>query len=333
MAFLHWKNGSATIVHSIESNGQLFVPPDPTSAFFPALSLPNGIQQCERPYELLWEIASAISKFVKVRPDQLGFVAAFILASWFADCYETAPYLWIVGPLGSGKTKLLKVLWCLCRRGLIAGDLRSGSLYKVVDAWDPTLMIDEFESASSAGIVELLRMLRDGSSPGVPVYRNGRPFSPYCLKAISMRQPLGDAALSNRGLVISMLPSKEKTLPLDEAAMKRLEEEFQPKLCKFRLQNYAAVKQFANSPDDFDNLSPRTRQIARALAAPFLGDAGITSELLQVFGGIRLCRGRIECSLEPEWLVGEILFARMPRGNRKRTFPIGDFGWRCGCAC
>jgi hypothetical protein len=304
MVFLRWENGSATIDHSIECEGQFFAPPDPTSTSFPALSLPDGLLPCGGPVKLLWEIASAISKFVKLRPDQIGIVASFILASWFADCFEAAPYLWIVGPLGSGKTKLLKVLWCLCRRGLIAGDLPSGSLYKLVDTWDPTLIIDEFEFASSAAIGELLRLLRTGSTPGVPIFRNGRSFSTYCLKVISMRQPLGDVALSSRGLIISMLPTKEDTPPLDTAAMKRLEEEFQPKLFMFRLQNHAAVKNFSNLPNAFDGLSPRMRQIARAFAAPFLGDAGITSELLQSLEGYDY-EGSIERALEPEWLVAE----------------------------
>jgi hypothetical protein len=319
MAFLHWENGSATIVDSIESNGQLFVPPNPTSVFFPALSLPDGLRPCETPYKLLSETASAISKFVKLRPGQVGIIAAFILASWFADYFEAAPYLWIVGPLGSGKTTLLKVLWCLCRRGLITGNLRSGSLYKLVDAWDPTLIIDEFEFASSAVNVELLEMLRSSSTPGFPIFHNGQFFSPYCMKVISTRQPLGDIALLSRGLTISMLPTKEDTPPLNKAAMKRLEEEFQPKLCMFRLQNYVAVENFSNSPIDFDGLSPHTWQIARALAAPFLGDAGITSELVQSLEGCDY-EGSIERSLEPEWLVAEVLFVACHEGTGSGRF-------------
>jgi hypothetical protein len=314
MAFLRWENGRATILNSIESNGQLYVPPDPNSASFPGLSLAKGIQQCETPYKLMLEIASAISRFVTLRPGQVGIIAAFILASWFADFFEAAPYLWIVGPLGSGKTTLLKVLWCLCRRGLITGNLRSGSLYKLVDAWDPTLIIDEFEFASSAANVELLGMLRSGSTPGFPIFRNGQSFSPYCMKVISTRQPLGDIALLSRGLTISMLPTKADTPPLNKAAMKRLEGEFQPKLCMFRLQNYAAVKNFSNSPTDFDSFSPRTRQIARALAAPFLRDPGITSELLQSLEEYDY-ESRIERSLEPEWLVAEALFVACHEGT------------------
>jgi hypothetical protein len=313
MVFLHWENGSVSTFHSIEREGQIFLPPDPTSRSFPLLSLPDGVLPCGNSYELLDEIAATISKFVKLRPDQYGIVAVFVMASWFPDCFEAAPYLWVVGPLGSGKTKLLKLLRALCRRGLIAGDLWSGSVYKLVDTWDPTLIIDEFEQGNSVANVELHRLLRTGSTPAVPTFRNGRPFSNYGLKIIASRQPLADAALSNRGLTISLLPTKCDTPPLDEATLQKVEQEFQRKLCMFRLQNYAAVKNFSNSPNDFNDLSPRMRQIARALAAPFLGDAGITSELLKILGEYD-DEGRIERSLEPEWLVAEGLMVLCHEG-------------------
>jgi hypothetical protein len=304
MVFLHWENGNAAIFHSIECEGRIFVPPDPISKSFPLLSLPDGLLSCGTPYQLLLEIAATISKFVKLRPDQYGIVAAYVMASWFQDCFEAAPYLWVVGPLGSGKTKLLKLLWALCRRGLIAGDLRSGSVYKLVDTWDPTVIIDELEQGSSAANVELLRQLRAGSTPGVPTFRNGRLFSNYGLKIIASLQPIADAALLSRGLTISLLPTKCDTPPLDEPTLQKVEQEFQRKLCMFRLQNHVAVKNFSNSPNVFDGLSPRIRQIARALAAPFLGDAGMTSELLQSLEGYDY-EGSIERSLEPEWLVAE----------------------------
>ena len=308
MAFLKWENGSATIVHSIERDGQIFVPPDPISRSFPLLSLPDGVLPCGKSFELMTEIASTISKFVKLRPDRYGVVAGIVMASWFPDCFEAAPYLWVVGPLGSGKTKLLKLLWALCRRGLIAGDLRSGSVCKLVDTWDPTLIIDEFEQGSSAANVELLRLLRTGSTPGVPTFRNGRPFSNFGVKIIASRQPIADAALLSRGLIISLLPTTEDTPPLDEATLQKIEQEFQRKLCIFRLQNHEAVKNFSNFPDTFNGLSPRMRQIARAVVSPLLGVESYTSEFLEVlvdYDG----EARIDRSLEPEWLVAEALMA------------------------
>jgi len=316
LAFLHWKNGKAKILYEIRHGGRIFVPPDPTSNSFPGLSLPNGLLPCGEPAELLAEMNSIISNFVKLSPDQLWIIGATVLASWFPDCFEAAPYLYIVGPLGSGKTKLLKILKCLCRRGLIAGDLRSGSVYKLLDTWNPTLLIDELDLGNSGASNELLRILRNGSVPGVPTVRNGIPYSIYGLKVISSRQPLGDAALASRGFVISMLPTQTETLPLGEAAMQELERKFQPRLCMLRHNNYEAVKNHCLSPTDLGGLSPRVKQIARALTAPLLGDAEGTSTLLTILGEHDE-EAQIERSLEPEWLVAEALFSVCHAGVEK----------------
>ncbi len=285
------------------------MPPAPASKFFHDLSLPTQLEACGVPSELFREIISALSVFVKIQPEKLRIAAAIALASWFPDCFEAAPYLWITGPLGSGKTKLLKFLWCICRRGLLVGDVRAGSVYQLLDAWKPTLLVDELELESSGTNAELLRLLRSGSVPGTPTVRNGKRFSTYGIKIFSSRQPLGDAALSSRGLIVSMSPTACDTPPLDNAAMQKLERDFQSRLCMLRVKYREAVKLHYAAPLDLDGLSPRMKQIARALTAPLLGDAAATAELLGILRE-QDEESSIERSLEPEWLViTELLIA------------------------
>ena len=319
MVFLHWENGSATIADSIECEGRIFVPPDPMSRSFPSLSLPMGLLPCGDPSEVLGEAKDAISRFVTLPFQQRQIVAASVIASWFPDCFEAAPHLWIVGPLGSGKTKLLKVLWCMCRRGLIAGDLRPGSIYKLIDTWNPTLMIDELDLGGSVASRELLRMLRAGSAPAAPTFRNGRQFSTYGLKIIASRQPVSDAALLSRGLVISMLPATDDTPPLDGAAMDALEREWQPKLCMFRLQNFERVKNNCHSTNRLRGLSGRMKQIGLALTAPF----GEHHACLSTLHGIlneHDDENQIERSLEPEWLAAEVLLEQYHERSKNERF-------------
>ena len=287
LAFLHWKNGRATVLHEIRHDGRIFLPPDPTSSSFPDLSLPSGLVPCGEPAELLAEITSTIPSFVKLLPDQLRIIEALVLASWFPDCFEAAPYLWVVGPLGSAKTKLLKLLKCMCRRGLIAGDLRSGSIYQLMDTWNPTLLIDELELGNSGASGELLRILRTGSVPGVPTVRNGVRFSTYGLKVISSRQPIGDAALASRGFVISMLPTETETLPLDHAAMQELEKKFQPRLCMMRLNNYAAVKKSLRLANGLEGAEPSGQANCAGAHGASSGRSGKHFKVAQDFGRAR----------------------------------------------
>jgi hypothetical protein len=135
-------------------------------------------------------------------------------------------------------------------------------------------------------------------------------------------QPLADAALASRGLVISLLPTKSDTPPLDEATLQKIEQEFQRKLCMFRLQYHAAVKNFSKSPNSFNDLSPRMRQIARALVSPFLGVEPFASEVLEVLE-VYDDEAQIDRSLEPESLVTEALMAICHDRDKRGCFELG----------
>ena len=307
LKFLVWQNGTATVADHIELDGRIFVPPDAAANFFPSVTFPQGLGPHAEPAKLLAEICATISQFAKLRQEDLLIVGSVVLASWFADCFEAIPYLWVVGPLSSGKTKLLRLLSVMCRRGLIAGDLRGASIYKLMDTWAPTLIIDEFELANTTASKDLLRLLRSGSVPGIPTFRNGRPFSTYGMKIIASRQPLDDEALLSRGVLISMLPSEADICTLDEATLRRISSEFQARLLTFRLTHHSAIKNFSGSPNIFPGLLPRTQQIARALAAPLWRDAETVSTLLRFLQG-RDEEARVGRAMEPEWLVGEALF-------------------------
>ena len=178
------------------------------------------------------------------------------------------------------------------------------------------MIIDELELGPYGANAELCRLLRSGSLPGVPTFRNGQRFSTYGLKVISSRQPLADTALLSRGLIINLLPTDDDLLPLDEAAMQQIAKQYQAKLLMFRLKNHMAVKKFRLPPNALQGLSPRTKQIARALTAPLLGDPASTAELLAIVGE-RDEEARIERSLEPEWLVAECLFSLVHEGMER----------------
>jgi hypothetical protein len=224
------------------------------------------------------------------------------------------PYVWIVGPLGSAKTKLLQLLSCLCRRALLVGDVRSGSLYALTDRFNPTLLIDELDLDDSSRSADVLRLLRTGSTAQIPAVRNGQLFSTYGLKIIASREVPRDAPLLSRCVVVSMLPSANETRPLDDVAMRQIVQKFQPEMLMFRFVNHSRVKSFRLPSSALHDLTPRMKQVALAVVAPIQGDAESVAIVLSTLRE-RDQAGKIERALEPEWLTEENLFRLIHEGR------------------
>ena len=307
LLFLLWQGGEVKVTSHFRNNGKLCAPPELDFATQEDLRLPDGIQSCGTPAELVVELSSTMSKFVDVSEQDAFLVSLFILSSWFPDCMKTVPYLWLVGPLGSGKSTLLKFLHCVCRRALLLGDVRAASLYKFSNLLYPTLLLDELEPDNSRMGAEVRRLLRIGNSPGVPAARNGRLFQTFSSKVISSRQPPLDAALSSRAIVIRLLPTQKNLLPLTESSMEQIARAFQPRLLMFRLQNYEAVKRSQVSFEKVKDFTARIRELVQGMAAPLLGQAMHEDKLIEIMRESDQ-EARIERSLEPEWLVLEALF-------------------------
>jgi hypothetical protein len=321
--FLIWEGEKATIVPHLQRNGRLFRPPEIDVAAHADLRLPDRILPSGDSRELLADLSSTLSKFVDFAEDDCLLASMIILSSWFPDCMKVAPYLWLVGPLESGKTTLLRLLHCLCRRALLIGDLRGASLYKFSSLLHPTLILDEFEMDSTRMGAEVRRLLRNGSTQGVPVARNGKLFDVYGPKVIASRQPPPDVALASRAIIIRLLPTQKNLLPLDEAAMERISSAFQPRLFMYRLQNRSRVKEYRISVQKLQGLNPRTRDLAQAMAAPLLGEAMLEDKLFAILREYDR-EARVERSLEPEWLVVEALFDLCHEGiaNNRRICEI-----------
>jgi hypothetical protein len=72
-------------------------------------------------------------------------LTAWIFASWLVENWTIAPYLFAFGSFGTGKTRIMEVVSKLCLRGWLALYMSTASLYRPVEAWHPTLFLDEAE--------------------------------------------------------------------------------------------------------------------------------------------------------------------------------------------
>lgn len=162
--------------------------------------------------EVLGEIVTLIHRFIVLEPEQAVACALWVIHT---HCYEEAqraPILIINAPTRAcGKTQLQKLLGMFVRRRLEAANATPASIFRIIDKWNPTLLIDEAdtffkESPGLTGIVNcgyekggcVLRVVGDDhEAKPFPVY------SPKCIAGIALERHLEEATMS-RGIVINL---------------------------------------------------------------------------------------------------------------------------------
>ena len=212
LEFLVWQDGNVQLTSHIEHDGQVLVLPKIDSTVVSALRLPTSAKPCPAIGELIMLITDCIEKYVEIATEYSFLVATFILTTWFADRLPVVPYLSVCGPPESGKTTLLRLLHCLCRRAIHASDITPSSLYRLAAQLRPTFLIDEADFGRDRTSRDFQRLLRGGNRQGSRVLSNGRAFENFGPKVIASRVPLEDAALVSRTIHIVMTPS-DRDLP------------------------------------------------------------------------------------------------------------------------
>lgn len=300
LGFLVWQDGNIRLASHIEHDGELLVVPKVDPTVTSALRLPTTARSCPEIGELFMVMMNYIEAYVDITTEYSFLIAAFALCTWFADRLSVAPYLSICGPPESGKTTLVRLLHCLCRRAIHASDITPASLYRLAAHVRPTLLIDEADFGRDRTSRDFQRLLRGGNRQGSRVLCNGKAFENFGPKVIASRVPLDDAALVSRNINIVMTPSDRDVPFLDSDAEEKLSDELQPMLEMFRLLHYVRV--VASQDPVFLKFPPRLRDNARALAAAMLGN----EELQQRLAGALESQShsmQFDRFDEPEWVV------------------------------
>ena len=168
--------------------------------------------------DLLDELRSIAQRFLILPPrDGESVVALWALFTYCIEVAETAPLLALLSPeKRCGKTTAIALLSRLVRRPLAASNITAAALFRCVEAWTPTLLIDEADSFLGASD-ETRGVLNSGHTRATAfVVRNvgddhePRQFSTWGAKLIAMIGKLPDT-LHDRSIVLEMrrkLPSE-----------------------------------------------------------------------------------------------------------------------------
>jgi putative DNA primase/helicase len=96
---------------------------------------------------LLTTITATIRRFVICNQETAYAVALWIAMTWFIDVVQIAPLAIITAPeKRCGKSMLLFLIGRLVPRPLMSSSITPSALFRSIDAWQPTLLIDEVDA-------------------------------------------------------------------------------------------------------------------------------------------------------------------------------------------
>ncbi|MBK7492118.1 MAG: hypothetical protein IPI17_09125 [Nitrosomonas sp.] len=99
------------------------------------------------PAGLLSDISDTINRFIVCDKETVDAAALWVGMTWFMDVVHIAPLAVITAPeKRCGKTQLLTILGKLSYRPLSASNISTAALYRCIEAWQPTLLLDETDA-------------------------------------------------------------------------------------------------------------------------------------------------------------------------------------------
>lgn len=175
--------------------------------------------------ELLETLAETVRRYLVLNPTDADAAALWIVHTHAHDAATVSPILSITSPQKRcGKTTLLSLLQALTRRPLPASNITAAALFRGVEQWKPTVLVDEADTYLRESD-ELRGVLNSGHNrAGAYVIRTvgedhePRAFSTWSPKAIALIGNMPDT-LADRSVAIALrrktADEKAESLRLD----------------------------------------------------------------------------------------------------------------------
>jgi putative DNA primase/helicase len=159
---------------------------------------------------LLADIEARILHHVAM-PKHLAFVCALWIAqTWVHEHATYSPILFITSPeRDSGKSTLINVIKFMVRRELSTVSVTAAALYRSIEKWNPTFVIDEADKAFVKNL-ELEQVVNSGWTRGSGIVRchpdTHEPilFPTFCPKAIASKGKQAPDTILSRAIFIAI---------------------------------------------------------------------------------------------------------------------------------
>ena len=246
------------------------------AVILPVKPLPYGsIKQLEK------NIKEHIHQWLDITPEYEQLACYNILLSWVYQRFNTLSYTRALGDTGTGKSRFLFTLGHLHYKPmLIAGALTPAVIFRVIDKWQGTLLIDEGDQDNSEETNSFIKIMNCGYEKGMSVARcdKNHPnkidfFNVFCPKVLTTRRRFQDKATEARCMTTIM--TQTYRLDIKENFTKEYYdsvEELRGKLLMWRFHNYDTIDPEAGLRADLSRFEPRLRQVNRSFISLFVDD-------------------------------------------------------------
>lgn len=96
---------------------------------------------------LLDQITATVRRFIICSQETAQAVSLWVALTWFVDVVQVAPLAVITAPeKRCGKSMLLFLMGRMVPRPIMASSISPSALFRSIDAWKPTLLIDEVDA-------------------------------------------------------------------------------------------------------------------------------------------------------------------------------------------
>ncbi|RII26682.1 MAG: DNA primase [Geobacter sp.] len=198
--------------------------------------------------ELLTALVATIKRFIVCEQHTAIAVALWIVMTWFMDVVKVAPRAIITAPeKRCGKTLLLTLIGKLAPRALTSSSITPSALFRAIDLWNPTLLIDETDACLKEN--EELRGLINSGHTRESAYtvrcvgddHTPTKFSTWCAMGLSGIGNVADTIM-DRSIILEL----RRKLPHEKVERIRhaedaLFQELSAKLARFAEDNAEAV--------------------------------------------------------------------------------------------
>jgi len=195
---------------------------------FPGIPSDSGSTE-----KLQSEMKNFFSKHLDQETQTINVLVAFAFASWFVECFEVAPILWLHGP-DAEVCIVLRLLNIMCYHPVLVGDLDVAALRTLPAGLRVTLLIKEPDLAPG---VE--RALLNSVRHHFYFAKGSQPIDMFGARALHC-----NSASHDSGLNCSVDPARHHLRCLSESDEDEASRFFQARLLAYRMSHYADAQTF-----------------------------------------------------------------------------------------